>query len=146
MFGNAVSGKNFSFLEGVKGGHHQISHRENRTENLEQYKRINIWHIRQYAYMLERLRSIKEGEGTLLDNSMIMFGAGMRDGNKLDPPIFPWYWPAAQVELSPPDETSCTTRERLRVIFIARCFPASALLSNDWRTARRGQRLAGKLQ
>jgi hypothetical protein len=89
MFGNAVSGKNFSFLEGVKGGHHQISHHENRAENLEQYKRINQWHVAQYAYLLEKLRSIKEGQGTLLDNSMIVFGAGMHDGNRHDPRNLP---------------------------------------------------------
>ncbi|HEY0549037.1 MAG TPA: DUF1552 domain-containing protein [Verrucomicrobiae bacterium] len=89
MFGNAVSGKNFSFLEGVRGGHHQISHHENKDENLEQYKRINIWHVQQYAYLLEKLRSIKEGEGTLLDNSMIVLGAGMHDGNKHDPHNLP---------------------------------------------------------
>ncbi len=89
MFGNAVSGKNFSFLPGVSGGHHQISHHENRTENLEQYKRINAWHVQQYAYLLEKLRSIKEGEGNLLDNSMIVLGAGMHDGNRHDPHNLP---------------------------------------------------------
>jgi hypothetical protein len=89
MFGNAVSGKNFSFLKGVGGGHHQISHHENKAENLEQYKLINIWHVQQYAYFLEKLRSIKEGEGTLLDNSMVVLGAGMHDGNKHDPHNLP---------------------------------------------------------
>ncbi|HWN95442.1 MAG TPA: DUF1552 domain-containing protein [Methylomirabilota bacterium] len=89
MFGNAVSGKGFSFLKGVGGGHHQISHHENKAENLEQYKLINIWHVQQYAYLLEKLRSIKEGEGTLLDNSMIVFGAGMHDGNRHDPHNLP---------------------------------------------------------
>jgi hypothetical protein len=89
MFGNAVSGKNFSFLEGVSGGHHQISHHENKAENLEQYKRINIWHVQQYAYLLEKLRSIKEGEGNLLDNSMIVLGAGMHDGNAHNPRNLP---------------------------------------------------------
>lgn len=89
MFGNAVSGKNFSFLEGVSGGHHHISHHENKDENLEQYKRINIWHVQQYAYLLEKLRSIKEGEGNLLDNSMIVLGAGMHDGNSHNPRNLP---------------------------------------------------------
>jgi hypothetical protein len=89
MFGNAVSGKNFSFLKGVHGGHHEISHHEKKDENLEQYKLINIWHVQQYAYLLEKLRSIKEGEGTLLDNSMIVFGAGMHDGNAHDPHNLP---------------------------------------------------------
>ena len=52
MFGNAVSGHNFSFLEGVRGSHHEISHHENKDEKLEQYKLINAWHVRQYAYMV----------------------------------------------------------------------------------------------
>jgi hypothetical protein len=89
MFGNAVSGKNFSFLEGVSGGHHQISHHENKEDKLEQYKRINAWHLQQYAYMLERMKSIKEGQSTLLDNSMVLFGAGMRDGNAHNPHNLP---------------------------------------------------------
>ncbi len=89
MFGNAVSGKNFSFLPGVSGAHHQISHHENNAEKLEQYKRINTWHLQQYAYMLERLKTIQEGQGTLLDNSMILFGAGLRDGNAHNPHNLP---------------------------------------------------------
>ncbi len=89
MFGNAVSGRNFSFLDGVKGGHHQTSHHENDKEKLEQYKRINAWHMAQLAYMLDKMKAIKEGEGTLLDNSMVLFGAGMRDGNAHNPRNLP---------------------------------------------------------
>lgn len=89
MFGNAVSGRNFSFLDGVKGGHHEISHHENRPEKMEQYRRINVWHLEQYAYLLGRLRSIREGQGTLLDRSMILLGAGMRDGNAHNPMNLP---------------------------------------------------------
>jgi hypothetical protein len=85
MFGNEVSGRNFSFLPGVNGGHHQISHHENDKGKLEEYRRINVWHVEQYAYLLERLKSIREGEGTLLDNCMVMFGSGMRDGNYHSP-------------------------------------------------------------
>jgi hypothetical protein len=81
MFGNEVSGKNFSFLPGVRGSHHELSHHENDKAKLEEYKRIGIWHLQQYAYMLERMRGIKEGGGTLLDNSMVLFGSGIKDGN-----------------------------------------------------------------
>ncbi len=81
MYASDVTGRNFSFLPGVNGGHHEISHHEDKEEKLEQYKLINAWHIQQYAYMLERMRSIREGEGTLLDNSMVLFGSGIRDGN-----------------------------------------------------------------
>lgn len=89
MFGNAVSGKNFSFLEGVSGGHHELSHHQNDAKALEQYQKINQWHVAQYAYMLEKMKSIKEGEGTLLDNCMVLFGSGLRDGNKHDPKNLP---------------------------------------------------------
>ncbi|HZR21804.1 MAG TPA: DUF1552 domain-containing protein [Verrucomicrobiae bacterium] len=89
MFGNAVSNKNFSFLEGVRGAHHEMSHHENKGDKLEQYKLINRWHLAQTAYILEKMESIKEGEGTLLDNSMVLFGAGMRDGNAHNPHNLP---------------------------------------------------------
>jgi len=85
MFANEVSGRNFSFLPGVSGGHHEISHHENHADKLEQYKRINLWHMAQYGYLIERLRSIREGNGTLLDNSMVLCGSGMRDGNAHSP-------------------------------------------------------------
>jgi hypothetical protein len=89
MFGNAVSNKSFSFLEGVKGAHHETSHHENKPDKLEQYKLINTWHLAQTAYMLEKMDSIREGERSLLDNSMVLFGAGMRDGNAHDPHNLP---------------------------------------------------------
>ena len=89
MFGNAVSGRNFSFLEGVSGGHHETSHHQNGAEKLEAYRRINQWHLAQYAYMIEKMKGIREGDGTLLDNSMLLFGAGMHDGNAHDPRNLP---------------------------------------------------------
>jgi hypothetical protein len=89
MFGNAVSGRNFSFLPGVRGGHHNISHHENKPEALQMYHLINRWHIDQYAYLLRKLRGMKEGDGTVLDNCMILFGAGLRDGNSHSPHNLP---------------------------------------------------------
>ncbi|MEO6184181.1 MAG: hypothetical protein ABIP71_13970, partial [Verrucomicrobiota bacterium] len=70
-------------------GHHEISHHENKAEKLEQYKRINTWHLAQFAYILEKMKSIREGESTLLDNSMLLLGAGMRDGNAHNPKNLP---------------------------------------------------------
>ena len=89
MFGNAVSGRNFSFLEGVHGAHHEISHHQNAAEKLEQYRRINQWHLAQFAYMIGKMKAIREGERTLLDNSMLLFGAGMHDGNAHNPHNLP---------------------------------------------------------
>ncbi|MES2705271.1 MAG: DUF1552 domain-containing protein [Verrucomicrobiota bacterium] len=81
MFGVDVSSKNFSFLEGVHESHHESSHHSNQEEKLAQYARINQWHVEQYAYLLDRLKNMKEGSGNVLDNSMIMFGSSLRNGN-----------------------------------------------------------------
>ena len=89
MFGNSVSNENFSFLDGVKGSHHSLSHHENKKEKMEQYARINRWHVEQYAYLLRKLHAMKEGDGTVLDNSMVLFGSGLRDGNRHDPHNLP---------------------------------------------------------
>ena len=56
MFGNAVSNVSFRFLEGVSGGHHDISHHQKDADKLRQYQLINQWHIEQYAYLLRKLR------------------------------------------------------------------------------------------
>lgn len=89
MFGNAVSSRSFAFLGGGFGGHHETSHHEGHHDKLDQYQRINTWHVEHYAYLLDKLKSIKEGESNVLDNSMILFGAGMRDGNSHNPRNLP---------------------------------------------------------
>lgn len=89
MFGNSVSNKDFSFVDGVKGAHHSISHHMNNEEQLRQYQLINRWHVEQYVYLLDRLRNIQEGEKNLLDQSMILFGSGLRDGNSHSPRDLP---------------------------------------------------------
>ena len=89
MFGNDVTGRNFSFLDGVNGGHHDLSHHSNDGGKLDQYEKINRWHVEQYGYMLDRMKEIKEGDGTLLDTSMVAFGSPIRDGNAHDPKNVP---------------------------------------------------------
>lgn len=89
MFANDVSGRNFSFLPGVSGGHHDMSHHENKEEKIAQYKAINRWHTEKYVEFLKKLQAVPEGEGTLLDNSMILFGSSISDGNSHDPNNLP---------------------------------------------------------
>ncbi len=89
MFGWAVSGKNFSFLDGVQHSHHECSHHENHEDKLKQYQRINEWHVDQFAYLIDRMASLREGEGTLLDNTLLLFGSSMRDGNAHSPKDLP---------------------------------------------------------
>lgn len=89
MFGNAVSGVNFRFLEGVSNTHHQISHHSKDPDKLRQYHLINRWHVEQYAYLLRKLRAIAEGESNVLDNSMVLFGSALSDGNSHNPHKLP---------------------------------------------------------
>jgi hypothetical protein len=89
MFGNAVSGVNFRFLEGVTDSHHEISHHSNDAEKLRQYAVINRWHVEQYAYLLGKLHAMKEGERSVLENSMILFGSALSDGNSHNPHRLP---------------------------------------------------------
>lgn len=89
MFGNSVSNINFAFLPGVSGAHHSISHHQKEKDKLQQYELIARWHVEQMAYFLDRLRSVREGDGNLLDNSMVMFGSDLRDGNSHNPHNLP---------------------------------------------------------
>jgi hypothetical protein len=89
MFGNAVSGQNFRFLDGVFNTHHEISHHSNDASKLHQYHLINRWHIEQYAYLLGKLKSMREGERTVLDNSMVLFASALSDGNSHNPHRLP---------------------------------------------------------
>ena len=85
MFGNSVSTVNFSFLDGVTESHHETSHHQGKAEKLDQYEKISTWHVAQFAYLLDKLRSIPEGDSNVLDNSAILFGSALRDGNKHSP-------------------------------------------------------------
>ena len=89
MFGNAVSNVSFRFLDGVTSGHHDVSHHANEEQKLAEYKIINRWHVEQYAYLLRRLAGMSEGEGSVLDNSMIVFASALSDGQKHDPHKLP---------------------------------------------------------
>lgn len=89
MFGDAQAGRDFSFLAGVNGSFHGISHHRNEPERRAMYEEIINWHTRQTAYFLERLRGLDEGGSSLLDNSMVMFGSSLSDGNTHDPSNLP---------------------------------------------------------
>jgi hypothetical protein len=67
---------------GVNDGHHDLSHHFGDPKNIEKITRINEFHARQFAYFLDKLKSVKEGDGNLLDNSMIVYGSGLGDGNR----------------------------------------------------------------
>ena len=82
MMGNAQTGRTFSFIDKVTASFHGISHHRDEPSNLRQYEAIGTWHVEQVAYLIEKMKSLREGDGTLLDHSMVMFGSTLRDGNR----------------------------------------------------------------
>jgi hypothetical protein len=67
---------------GISDGHHPLTHHMGKMEQLEKVSQINLYHMQQFAAWMQRLKNIREGDGTLLDHSMIVYGAGLSDGNR----------------------------------------------------------------
>jgi hypothetical protein len=67
---------------GIPDGHHPLTHHRGKPELIEKVTQINSYHARQMAGWVEKLKSVQEGDSTLLDNSMIVYGAGLSDGNR----------------------------------------------------------------
>jgi hypothetical protein len=65
----------------ISRGHHELSHHQGNPDNHRQLREINRFHLRQFAYLLNKLRAIPEGDGTLLDHCMLLYGGGLADGN-----------------------------------------------------------------
>ena len=80
MIGKEVSGRSYPEI-GVPDGHHACSHHQNDPVKLEKLAKINSYHLQQFAYFLEKLRSTPDGDGSLLDHSMFIYGSGISDGN-----------------------------------------------------------------
>jgi hypothetical protein len=66
---------------GVTDPHHPLSHHRNLPENIEKLTKINTLHTTLFAYFLEKMKSTKDGDGSLLDHSMIVYGSAIADGN-----------------------------------------------------------------
>jgi hypothetical protein len=79
MLGHEASGRSYAHV-GVKEPHHSTSHHKNTPESLDQYARIGGYHMAKLAEFIEKLKSTPDGDGTLLDSSLIYFGAGMSNG------------------------------------------------------------------
>ncbi len=79
----AHDGSNRSFPEiGVPDAHHGISHHQHDPERLEKLAKIDEFYSEQFAYFLDKMKSTKEGSGTLLDNCMIVYGGGISDPDR----------------------------------------------------------------
>ena len=67
---------------GIADGHHPCTHHQGKADLMEKVTQINEYHTKQLAGWLQNLKSIKEGDCSLLDNCMIVYGAGLSDGNR----------------------------------------------------------------
>ena len=67
---------------GTTTGFHSASHHAENPERIKDYAKINTYHVKCLAYFAEKLKSIKEGDGTLLDHSLILYGTNMGDSNQ----------------------------------------------------------------
>ncbi len=82
MMNNDLSQMNFKFLEGVKGALHlDLTHNQKDPKLEEMYLKTNQFHVQQFAYLLDRMKSIDEGGSTLLDNSAMMLASSLFDGD-----------------------------------------------------------------
>jgi hypothetical protein len=67
---------------GVRDAFHTLSHHSNIQENKDRFAVLNRYHVGLFAYFLEKLKATPDGDGTLLDHSLVLYGSGMSDGNQ----------------------------------------------------------------
>jgi hypothetical protein len=83
MLNNDLSQMNFGFLEGVQGSLHlDLTHNGHDPLREQMYLKTNQFHVAQFAYLVDRLRQIPDGAGTLLDNCLLMCCSNLFDGDK----------------------------------------------------------------
>ena len=80
VFANDGSNRSYGAI-GVPEGHHDLSHHGKDARKNEKIREINRFHVEQFAYLLDKLKAVPEGDGTLLDHCMIVYGSGISDGN-----------------------------------------------------------------
>ena len=81
MLGNAGSNRSYRDI-GVKQGHHDLSHHGNSQEKQAQISKINLYHMNLFAEFVSKLQNTPEGDGTMLDQCLLVYGSGIADGNR----------------------------------------------------------------
>lgn len=66
---------------GLPEAHHSMSHHGNNPEKMKDFTKLNTYHADTLTYFLDRLQSVPDGDGTLLDGAVVLYGSGMSDGN-----------------------------------------------------------------
>src|SRR6266571_7505848 len=80
QIGHEMSGRAYPEV-GFGDAHHSVTHHQGDREKIEKTTKINIFHTKMLAYYLDKLRSTPDGDGSLLDHSMILYGSALSDGN-----------------------------------------------------------------
>jgi hypothetical protein len=80
MVGHEMGGRAYPEL-GFGDPHHALTHHQGDAAKIEKVLQINIFHTRLYRYFLDRLRSVPDGDGSLLDHSLLVYGSALSDGN-----------------------------------------------------------------
>jgi hypothetical protein len=80
MLAREVSGRAYPEI-GVSDSHHPLSHHQNEQAKLERLHKVNEYHFRQFGYLVDKLSKTPEGEGSMLDNSLFLYGTGISDSN-----------------------------------------------------------------
>ena len=74
---------------GVPEAHHNLSHHQGNPAKIAMNRKINAYHVQLFSYLVERLKATPDGDGSLLDHSILLYGAGMGDGNIHSPHELP---------------------------------------------------------
>jgi hypothetical protein len=80
QIGHEMSGRAYPEV-GFGDAHHAVTHHQGDPEKIEKTTKINVFHTKMLAYYLDRLRATPDGDGSLLDHAMILYGSALSDGN-----------------------------------------------------------------
>jgi uncharacterized protein DUF1552 len=80
MLAKEVSGRSYPEI-GVGDSHHPVSHHQDEPAKLERLHKINEYHFRQFAYLVDKLSKLPEGDGNMLDHTIFLYGTGISDSN-----------------------------------------------------------------
>src|SRR6187549_3345728 len=81
MFARELSGAVFPETT-IRDPFHNLSHHSNDRGNMDRFAQLNTYHMTKFAYFVEKLKSLPDGDGTLLDHSLVLYGSSLSDGNQ----------------------------------------------------------------
>ena len=81
MFARELSGATYPETT-IRDPFHNLSHHSNDRGNMDRFAQLNTYHMTKFAYFVDRLKSTPDGDGTLLDHSLVLYGSSLSDGNQ----------------------------------------------------------------